>query len=636
LMQALPIFGHLDELQVLVNQLPSKYEKVPVCVAKVKAEADAMASRQETLQLANANVTHQLEQAHVRIVITEQQLNAERANTAALKTRNQALEELKNEKESRERSLLIELENMRHQLSRAKERIIVFEQQLMVERANTAALQSENQALEEQKINKELISNVPPSLSIKMDTLLDLNLPCGWPITSSNLESIKSKEMVTVAILGMYDVGKSWFCNEFMRVNLATTGFNQRTDSLDFHFPTDGDNLIGIIDTPGSNEAIRCTQPDLVKKMEEANIDFPKDLNTDKEMQNYKILKNDAKILQDLKEKFIGELADVLFFICNKLSEKEQESIFKVIKHHQSRTEGRENDDEKISKPNSGIRKNALLYIIHNYKMLTEVEQVENQIQRDLKDSFIVKEVQLFANAKDKDCNNFMYQDQFGVCHLILAAKGSNAGKYYNSSTFAFLRGKVNHIENRHSTDVKQQFLEFCNRNIPDILKQEKIKLQLNTEGTALVKVSDCPNIILENLQYDEFGDFSVTTAFKPRCSVIHWIKESPDKDEQKRKEEVQVHMELLNSEFKAKIIKEGKYRYLHVFGNKYAPPHEGSGTVFVNQDIEKGKFDKKIRLARLELDLLSMKRVPEMQDTTVNGVVQWRFVFGFLDEPSA
>jgi len=95
-------------------------------------------------------------------------------------------------------------------------------------------------------------------------------------------------------------------------------------------FPIRSRQLDWILDTPGSNEAIRCTQEDFIQKVEKAQDSEETNGtpdNQDKSMMHYKLLKNDARILQDLKEKFIREMADVLILICNKLSEKEQEII---------------------------------------------------------------------------------------------------------------------------------------------------------------------------------------------------------------------------------------------------------------------------------------------------------------------
>ena len=161
---------------------------------------------------------------------------------------------------------------------------------------------------------RETVSGKPPSLSIKMDSLLDLNNPeVGWKFETQDpekLEQLMKKKMVTLAVIGMYDVGKSWFCNEFTGTNNYTSGYNQRTDGLNIVFPEEEGTLVGVIDTPGSNEAIRVTDKDLVEKIDQIIKDRTEDsknkIPEDEYMQRYKILKNDAKMLQTFKEKFIS------------------------------------------------------------------------------------------------------------------------------------------------------------------------------------------------------------------------------------------------------------------------------------------------------------------------------------------
>ena len=434
--------------------------------------------------------------------------------------------------------------------------------------------QRRNEELEK-RLKSETVSQQVPSLSIQMDSLLDLNSQDGWKITAGNpdkLREMMAKDMISVAVIGMYDVGKSWFCNEFTGKNVASSGFTQRTDGLNFYFPEEAGKRIGIIDTPGSHEAIRVTQDELIMKVEaayendsayetESNNEESKDVSLEERyMLQYKLLKNDARILQDLKQRFIGEVADVLIFICNKLSEKEQENIYKVIKHHKKIQK-----DRKANENSKASNRETYLYIVHNYKMLTEIDEVKAQIQRDIFESFKdVKETPLTNESIFPGCNQFMYQDQFGIPHLILAAKGSPAGKYYNYSTINFLKNKVLYIENRTSANVKELFLKFCDKNLPVILKQEDIRLKLNPDETAIVK-EDGPKIRLENLRYDEFGNvYCITSAFEPRYSMIQRNLEGD-------KKEVTVDMELLDTKFEADYDLDAEgYWYLNVKEKKH------------------------------------------------------------------
>ena len=155
------------------------------------------------------------------------------------------------------------------------------------------------------------------------------------------------------------------------------------------------------------------------------------------------------------------------------------------------------------------------LYIVHNYKMLREIDQVKNQIEKDLENSFETTECPLFTSKQEKfeGRNSTMFKDQFGVGHLILAAHGSEAGKHYNRSTVGFFKSKFKVMESRTSANVKKLFLDFCNKNIPKMLKQEEFKVKFDTEQDAIIMNGDS-KIVLGNFRYDELGNFEISSAF--------------------------------------------------------------------------------------------------------------------------
>ena len=116
----------------------------------------------------------------------------------------------------------------------------------------------------------------PPSMSITMRSLLHLNSPDkGWKIETNcpKIQEIFQKKMAILAVLGMYDVGKSWLCNVFSGTTKNDSGHSNSTHSLDFVFPEDDNSLIAIIDTPGSHKAIPIMGSDLVEMIQK--IDKP-------------------------------------------------------------------------------------------------------------------------------------------------------------------------------------------------------------------------------------------------------------------------------------------------------------------------------------------------------------------------
>jgi len=101
-------------------------------------------------------------------------------------------------------------------------------------------------------------------------------------------------------------------------------------------------------------------------------------------------------------------------------------------------------------------------------------------------------------------------------------------------------------MENRTSANIKHLFLDFCNRNLPKMLKQEAFKVQFDTGDNAIIK-DEKSYISLENFKYDEFGDFVVTGAFDPRYLVTEKKLEDGTK-------EVVVEIELLDTNYKTSV----------------------------------------------------------------------------------
>jgi HSP20 family molecular chaperone IbpA len=187
-----------------------------------------------------------------------------------------------------------------------------------------------------------------------------------------------------------------------------------------------------------------------------------------------------------------------------------------------------------------------------------------------------------------------MFKDQFGVGHLILAAQGSNAGKYYNPSTFGFFRDKIRVMENRTSANVKDLFLKFCNKNLPKMLKQEELKVKFDACGEAIIKEGES-KIVLENLRYDKFGDFVVFGSFEPRYSITEKILDSEIK-------EITVDVELLDAQYKSTFLKDSEGQWcLVIKGTKMTSIKKDAKTkeIVIESNREQGNFTLVVRLPK-------------------------------------
>ena len=528
-------------------------------------------------------------------------------NEQEKKTKNEEIDELKTEFLTSELKHSIEKNQLIEQLKEFEKKVEDTTEEI--------------KKIENAKNDKEVKGTELPGLSIIMDSLLSLNDSTkGWKIEHNDkLQEIMGKKMVFVSVLGMYDVGKSWVCNKLSNSEQYSSGYAQTTNALNFVFPTSGKSIIALADTPGSNEVIRVTDKDLLKMIKE-RADTPENPK-EKYFWNYKQLKNDSKILQDLKEKFISLTSDVVILICNKVSDKEQEMIYKVINNHQEVWNNRNKEAGK----NSSTARASKLYVVHNYKNLTSKEQVEEQIQKDIFKSFDISEESLFAcdngNPQLKDCNQIMYRDQFGVDHLVLACNNTPAGDHYNPSTFARIKEALMTMDNRTIVNIPKTFFEFCKEAIPRILKRsDNLKLVYDETRGVIHKDSESEDIVLENAQYDKLGNFFFRSTFEPRC-------EARKRCISAEQEEVRVRAELLDSDFKAKIDKDPTgCTILRLKGekkNEIADFKDGKAEKSIYNTREVGEFDSKITLSKNK-ELLAYEKLPPE-----NGIHTYVFKFG-------
>ena len=187
-----------------------------------------------------------------------------------------------------------------------------------------------------------------------------------------------------------------------------------------------------------------------------------------------------------------------------------------------------------------------------------------------------------------------MFKDQFGVGHLILAAHGSEAGKHYNPSTFRFFKSKLEVMDDRTSANVKELFLDFCNKNISKMLKQEEFKVKFDTDKDAIIMDGDSKTV-LSNLRFDELGNFEVSSAFEPMYSMIEKTLDNGTK-------EVKVEVELLDTEYQSKVLKDGEGQWcLVIKGEKKVPASADpkSKEKVTENNRECGPFKLVVRLPR-------------------------------------
>ena len=65
------------------------------------------------------------------------------------------------------------------------------------------------------------------------------------------IKKLQEKKIVTLAMLGPYDAGKTYVCNKLTNGKLHS-GYDCWTNSIEIFFLEDKKTFFGIIDVPGS------------------------------------------------------------------------------------------------------------------------------------------------------------------------------------------------------------------------------------------------------------------------------------------------------------------------------------------------------------------------------------------------
>jgi hypothetical protein len=539
-----------------------------------------------------------------------------------------------------------------------------FEETMSKDTTLSQMVQSLKTQLEEESKKKEEVTKLNETLqqalignqkgdfeeahvSIEFSTIFDLGTKGeGWKVNVGNPEKIANlmkKKIMSVGVLGAYDAGKTHLCNSLGNKKLRS-GHQHRTNGIEIIYPEEDDVYYGLIDVPGSQEAHPISDKQLIAKLplsENQSINSsqlsagstPGKVEGSKEdegsnntyLERYNLLHSDAKLTHSLKEKFIVENVDMVVIVTNKLSESDQEMIYKNLNYYKQWHETKK----------KGVAVHKYLYIVHNFKMLGKVEDVERQIEKDIKMCFEVEETPIFSTEKVEGCNNVMYRDQFGVCHLILATENSAAGNYYNKTTIGFLKSRIRNTESKNNLNLVESFQKFCNSHLHKMLGQP-IELILDEKKSAFVN-SKKTDIKIDGIAWTSLGEV-VTSDFKPKHSIL--INQSEKGDL-----ELIVDVESIDCERQQKEVNTGKsymkaiidnkdgYHCLKLKGQKRLDKgvtdeedQKKKNSEFTNYSRGEGNFDMTINLVRNKY--LKSKKVI---DNYAPGIT--RFIFCFLDQ---
>ena len=413
------------------------------------------------------------------------------------------IKEFKNFYEEKKNILKLEINKLQNEIKQSKDKRILEKSingildKINLLSANEFNLKENNNLIEVDKISNKIKDNqkfmkIKPKefydIIFHIDSIKDVNK--GWKIefnekTKENYESFKNKKMIKIGLIGNSNKGKSFLLSKLCKINLPS-GTNIRTEGLSIKYPMlehFKDREIVILDSKGFETPV---------------------LNLDN--QNYMVDNNIKEFVEKSREKLITEIflqnyiinnSDIPIVVVGILTYSEQKLLMRI------KTEIK---TSKINIP---------LFIIHNLKEFTSVQQVQDYINDFLLKSATFNLEEGYNIQTKTKTGTYYYEpnkDQ-KIFHLIYANEDSEAGKYYNQFTLDFLENNFFNYTNLKSFDVietiKDGFFELS-KDIIEETDEIIFKEMFDDSNPEIIKLKDEKEIIFKRIETDEFGFYNL------------------------------------------------------------------------------------------------------------------------------
>ena len=259
----------------------------------------------------------------------------------------------------------------------------------------------------------------------------------GWDIKygvsgMNNYIDMKSKDMLLIGILGLKNRGKSYILSKLLKEDEYKKEDN---DNLYLKYITNKNKNFNyaIIDTPGIN----------------------KSLKKDENINSIKVIERYNNQLDNFIINFILKKCNFILCIVGLLDYNEQKLINKL------KLKDIEYKDE--------FKQFKKIFIIHNLKELSTKIEIINYINdillKSLTFNLIEKEGNLAQNISNINYNTKYFiekniNEELEIYHLIIAKENTEAGNYYNESTYNFIIQQYNSFHSFKKFDIINEIKE--------------------------------------------------------------------------------------------------------------------------------------------------------------------------------
>ena len=324
----------------------------------------------------------------------------------------------------------------------------------------------------------------------------------GWDIKFGNNNGkkiyleMRNKDTLLIGILGLKNKGKSYIISKILKENQYEKEANDllylkyiKINQKNFNYT--------IIDTPGLGRSLK----------KDENISYNDD-NYIKELEKYNTQIDNFII------NFILKKSNFIICVVGLLDFNEQKLINKL-----------KSKDEEYQKEYKNYKK---IFIIHNLKELSSKDEVikyiNNVLLKSLTFNLIEKEGNLAQNISNINSNSKYFieknnNQEIEIYHLIVAKENTEAGNYYNESTFNFIIQQYNSFHSYVKFDIIKEIKEEIKLISKQVFTKPITSLDDFEEIENKIKLKN--NFELNNNSDDNINtDFSYL-SLKPKYSYF-------------------------------------------------------------------------------------------------------------------
>jgi len=389
-----------------------------------------------------------------------------------------------------------------------------------------ALLEGINRSLSEQNKSNGYVQMTRKDGKFKEEDFYDgvINVPNiksileGWEVKIKDwnryIDSIKQKGTI-VAIVGTYNKGKTFLLGKLSNSKVPE-GFNVNSQGISItYLQKDGAKLpiIGL-DTKGSALPLDISSISRPMFTMDESVNGLNSLLLQNEKLQEKGLKDllrDHQATEDILQKFIMDIANLIIVMVSDLNFEDQKLV------------------NKIKKQFKNIKSKKII-VVHNLYHTHYTDDVEYKIKEFIKKGFLLEEVQ--HKHTNSSRNRTYYVEHTGkdeiIPHIIIAKDYSEAGDYYNEVGLNYIRECINTIDQQKQIDIVENFYKYLQKNLFTYIKGDRdLKINdlvLDREENGqykCIRLNEVNGIKLQSVFADELGELHVfKDGFRPNYAL--------------------------------------------------------------------------------------------------------------------